>query len=101
MWMIQDLGGNFKDAIGESGNIIGKLQFPLSGSGKIEENQQVNAHINGYPYLEYSFLMGKVETISLLPNDQKYTATVNMSQELITKFNKKLTFRVNYLELLK
>lgn len=83
----------FSIVIGESGNIIGKLQFPLSGSGKVEENQQVNVHINGYPYLEYGFLIGKIETISLLPNGQKYTATVNIPQELITSFNKKLTFR--------
>ena len=39
---------------------IAKIKIPLEGAGKVQSGQRVNIRLDGYPYLEYGFLTGKV-----------------------------------------
>lgn len=78
---------------GDSGMIIGRMQFPVEGSGKVKVGQRVNIQLNGYPYMEYGFLTGKMEVISLLSNENNYTAIISIPQNLTTSYNKRITFK--------
>lgn len=76
---------------GES-NIIGRMNLPVSGSGKVAVGQKVNIRFDNYPYMEYGFVKGTVKNISLVPSNDVYTVEVEMPQDLKTSYNVKLKF---------
>lgn len=77
----------------DTGAIIGKIKLPDSGSGKVRPGQRVNISVTGYPYMEFGFLTGQVQTVSLLADEAgTYTVTVSLPQELNTSYGKKLDF---------
>ncbi len=78
----------------EPGKIIGKIKLPVGGSGKVMPGQRVNISIAGYPYMEFGFLTGKVEAVSLLADDESaYTVTVSLPQNLYTSYGKRPEFK--------
>lgn len=77
----------------DTGAIIGKIKLPDSGSGKVKTGQRVNISVTGYPYMEFGFLTGQVQTVSLLADEAgTYTVTVSLPQELNTSYGKTLDF---------
>lgn len=76
-----------------AGAIIGKMKLPISNSGKVKLDQRVNIRLTGYPYMEFGFLTGQVSSISLLPNEENYTATVTLPDTLQTSYNHILEFK--------
>lgn len=76
------------------GDIIGKIKLPVSGSGKVCPGQRVNISVTGYPYMEFGFLTGEVLSVSLLASeDNMYTVTVGLPQNLCTSYGKQLDFK--------
>lgn len=76
-----------------TGAIIGKIKLPDSGSGKVRPGQRVNISVTGYPYMEFGFLTGQVQAVSLLADEAgTYTVTVSLPQELNTSYGKTLDF---------
>lgn len=76
-----------------TGAIIGKIKLPDSGSGKVKPGQRVNISVTGYPYMEFGFLTGQVQMVSLLADEAgTYTVTVSLPQELNTSYGKTLDF---------
>lgn len=77
----------------EPGHIIGKINLPAGGSGKVVPGQRVNIRVTGYPYMEFGFLTGEVVTVSLLADEEStYTVTVSLPQNLCTSYGKQLEF---------
>lgn len=76
--------------------VIGKLQIPSEGFGKVKVGQTVLVKLNGYPYMEYGVLKGQVESISKSPdidlttNGISYAADVKLPDKLETTYRKKL-----------
>lgn len=76
---------------GES-KIIGRMNLPVSGSGKVAAGQKVNIRFDNYPYMEYGFVKGTVKNISLVPSNDVYTVEVEMPQDLKSNYNINLMF---------
>lgn len=77
----------------DMGAIIGKIKLPTGGSGKVKPGQRVNISVTGYPYMEFGFLTGTVQSISLLADEENmYTVTVSLPQDLRTSYGKSLHF---------
>ena len=76
----------------ESSKIIGKLQLPIVGSGKVKTGQLVNIKFNSFPYMEYGTVQGKIESIALVPQEEFYLVTVEVPQNLVTNYGKELPF---------
>lgn len=82
------------------GEMIGKCILPINGAGKVEVGQNVNIKLDGYPYMEYGMLLGKVKNVSLIPIDvvtpggsQRFiTAEVSLGKGLVTTYRKELPF---------
>jgi HlyD family secretion protein len=74
------------------GAIIGRIQSPASGSGKIKPGQRVNIKVQGYPYMEYGTLQGRVRAVSLISNENMYFIEVELPQGLRTGTGKTLDF---------
>lgn len=55
-------------------SVVGHMSVPSAGFGKIECGQTVNVRLNGFPYMEYGVLKGKVVAISQVPELLQTTA---------------------------
>jgi multidrug resistance efflux pump len=75
------------------GKIIGKINLPVQGAGKVAINQQVNIKIDNFPYLEYGMVRGIVRNISLVPDNQGYTVEVDLPDGLTTYYKKEIPFK--------
>lgn len=75
----------------EAMQVIGRASIPSSGFGKVETGQTVNVKLNGYPYMEFGVLKGKIKSISAVPDGQNgYIAEVTFPSGLITTYQKEL-----------
>lgn len=72
------------------GEIIGKVELPIRGSGKVKTGQKVNAKFDNYPYMEYGMVYGKVKNISLVPDDNFYMVEVEFPGGLVTNYSRNL-----------
>lgn len=73
---------------------IGKIKAPAANSGKIKKGQKVQIKLLNYPSDEFGELNGKVESISLLPDEEgNYLIDVSLPQDLITTYEKEIVFK--------
>ena len=77
----------------EKQTLIAKLILPSQNSGKVKAGQMVNIKLDDYPYTEYGILTGKVNNISLVPNNNSYAIDVELPNGLSTSYNKTLTYK--------
>jgi multidrug resistance efflux pump len=79
-----------------SDKIVGRVQLPVSGSGKVQQGQKVMMKLDGYPYQEFGAIAGKVVSKSLVPKDNQYSilVEVNSSKQnyLQTTYKKEILF---------
>lgn len=79
-------------------HMIGELLVPAVGAGKIRVGQDVNIKLADYPYDEYGYIRGQVESMSTLTHNMKtsegsnkaYLVTVSFPNGLTTNFEKQL-----------
>lgn len=72
------------------GRVVAKIKIPATGYGKVKTGQRVNIKMDSYPYLEYGFLTGTVKSISSMPDEGLYTATINIDKNTVTSYGKKI-----------
>jgi len=76
--------------------IIGRVEIPLTGSGKVESGQRVKIKLDNYPHLEYGMIEGRIAVISLVPYNSPqgacYTAELELQKGLLTNYGTELPF---------
>ena len=72
--------------------IIGTIQVPSSGFGKIEIGQDVNIKLSGFPFMEYGMLRAKVKSMALVPEEQSYVVAVELNTGMRSSYSEKLKF---------
>ncbi|MFP4025548.1 MAG: HlyD family secretion protein [Thiohalospira sp.] len=77
----------------DEGEIIGKVQLNFQGAGKVKVGQQANIQFANYPYMEYGMVKGVVKSISLAPDNNFYTAEIELPHGLTTFYGMKLDFK--------
>lgn len=78
----------------EEAQLIAKLKTPIQNSGRIKLGQRVNIKLSNYPYQEFGVLRGKVDNISLTPDENGlYSIDVWLPKHLVTSYNKEIQFR--------
>jgi HlyD family secretion protein len=73
--------------------VIGKLSMPIQNSGKVKVGQRVNIYLKNFPYQEFGTLPGRVTSISLVPQDNRYTIGIMLPRGLTTDYQRKLDFK--------
>ncbi|MBC8147459.1 MAG: HlyD family efflux transporter periplasmic adaptor subunit [Bacteroidetes bacterium] len=77
-------------------NIIGKVEIPVEGAGKVKLGQSVNIKFDNYPYIEFGLLRGTIKTISLIPSVTErgaiYMAEIEISDTMISNYGIQLKF---------
>jgi len=77
----------------DEGEIIGKVQLTFQGAGKVKPGQQANIQFANYPYMEFGMVKGTVQSISLAPNNNFYTAEIDLPNGLTTFYGIELDFK--------
>jgi len=73
---------------------IARLKTNIKNSGKIKIGQRVHIKLENYSYIEYGILVGTVNNISLIPDENNfYLIEVTLDNELVTTYNKRLDFK--------
>lgn len=77
-------------------NIIGIVQIEAQGVGKVKPQQPVQIKLHNFPYMEFGLIKGSIKNISLVPTITEqgaiYTAQVDMPDNLISNYGKKIAF---------
>ncbi|TRX51728.1 HlyD family efflux transporter periplasmic adaptor subunit [Fulvivirga sp. M361] len=76
-----------------SGSFVGRVELPVSGSGKIKPDQKVTIRLDNYPYHEYGTLYGTVKNVSLVPSQGHYLVSVELPARLITSYDRAIPFK--------
>ncbi len=75
-----------------SGQLVGKAQLPIAGSGKVKPGQRVNVRFLNFPDTEYGIVRGAVSNMSVVPSGESYTLEVSFPDGLMTTYGKELPF---------
>lgn len=78
--------------------VIGRMQVPTAGFGKVKVGQPVNVKLNGYPYMEFGVLKGRIRSLSAVPEQVQaqngqtavYIAEVVFPDGMRTSYKKEL-----------
>jgi multidrug resistance efflux pump len=74
-------------------NIVGIVELPLEGSGKVLEGQRVLIKFYAYPYQRFGAIEGTIAQKSLLPrNDKTLSVRVNLPNGLTTTYGNVIKF---------
>lgn len=73
--------------------LVGRMSVPSVNSGKIIPGQKVLIKLDNYRFQEYGIVEGKVQNISLSPDDKgNYYVDIILPKGLKTSYNRNLTF---------
>lgn len=73
--------------------LVGRMSVPATNSGKIKAGEKVLIKLDNYRFQEYGIVEGKVQNISLVPdNEGNYYVDVVLPKGLKTSYNKTLIF---------
>jgi HlyD family secretion protein len=75
-----------------SGQLVGRAQLPIAGSGKVKQRQPVNVRFLNFPDTEYGMVRGVVNNISVVPSGDSYTLEINFPNGLMTTYGNELPF---------
>ena len=79
--------------------VIGRMQVPTAGFGKVKVGQMVNVKLSGYPYMEFGVLKGQIRSLSAVPEQVQsqtgttafYIAEVVFPDGMKTSYKKELS----------
>lgn len=73
--------------------LYSKAMVPVSGSGKLAVNQQVNIKFDNFLFTEYGMVKGRVKSISQVPINGNYSVIITLPKGLMTTYGKQLPFK--------
>jgi len=76
--------------------IIGQVNLPENGSGKVKVGQSVIIKLNNYPFNEYGSIKGKVKRISLVTNQQTLSDNQNKVNSYLVDIDLPSGLKTNY-----
>lgn len=82
--------------IPDNNQIIGQVNLPEKGSGKVKIGQAVIVKLNNYPYNEYGSIKGKVTRVSLVTNQQTLSDNQNKINSYLVDIDLPFGLKTNY-----
>ena len=73
--------------------VVGRMSIPSTNSGKVAVGEKVLIKLDNYRYQEFGIVEGRVQNISLTPDEKGYYyVDVILPKGLNTSYHKKLPF---------
>lgn len=72
----------------DSMQVIGKMFIPSIGFAKVKIGQQVNIKLNGFPYMEFGMLKGRISALASVPEKEGYAAEVIFPDGMVSSYKK-------------
>ncbi len=73
--------------------LVGRMSIPSINSGKVAKGEKVLIKLDNYRYQEFGIVEGRVQNISLTPDDKgEYYVDIILPHGLKTSYKKNLTF---------
>ncbi len=85
-------GESYFAIVQDDNELIGWVDVPSTGYGKIEIGQKVNVRLDNYPFHEYGMLEGEVIKLGQIPEKRFYRVAVAFPSGLKTSYNYQLDF---------
>lgn len=80
----------------DQGDFVGKIELSAVGAGKVKEGNRVIIRFDNYPFMEFGTIGGNISSISLVPNNEYYSAEIALdSNILVSNYNITLDFQQN------
>lgn len=76
-----------------SGDILGKIELPGAGTGKVEVGQRVQIKFDSYPFREFGMVAGEVTGISLVMRENIESISVRLPEGLRSSYDKLIVFK--------
>ncbi|UWY26422.1 HlyD family secretion protein [Flavobacterium sp. TR2] len=80
----------------DNNELIGQVNLPENGAGKVKIGQGVIIKLNNYPYNEYGSIKGKVKRISLVTNQQALSDNQNKINSYLVDVTLPFGLKTNY-----
>ncbi len=80
----------------DNNKLIGQVNLPENGAGKVKVGQAVIIKLNNYPYNEYGSIKGKVKRISLVTNQQTLSDNQNKINSYLVDVILPFGLKTNY-----
>ncbi len=74
----------------EMGNLHARTIVPFRRAGKVRPGQRVNIKLEGYPYMEFGMVEGRVHSVSGGPVDEGFPAVILLTRGAVTSFGHEL-----------
>jgi len=85
-------GNELFAVIPDNQNYVAQLEIAKTGFGKVKLGQKVMLKFDNYPHYEYGQVQGEVQSISLIPNEDKYLVKVILKEGLTTNYKKTIHY---------
>ncbi len=72
------------------GRIQARMTIPFEGAGKVRTGQRVNIKLDGYPYMEFGMVEGKLELIASGYGEKGYPAVASLPNGAVTSYGVQL-----------
>ncbi len=70
----------------DMGDLHTRIILPFSGAGKVIPGQRVNIKLDGYPYMEFGMIEGRVHSLSGAPVENGFPAVISLTNGAVTSF---------------
>ena len=72
--------------------IIIKAEVPVSGLGKVKPGMEANIKLDGFPYMEYGSVRGRISAVSAVPVDGAYIADIELVDGMRSSYGEELGY---------
>lgn len=77
---------------GDTGQILARGYLPVRNSGRVEAGMRVNMFLDAYPQQQFGALPGRLQRMSLLPEQERYFIEISLPQGMQTTYGQELPF---------
>ena len=77
---------------GDTARILARGYLPVRNSGRVEAGMRVNMFLDAYPQQQFGALPGRLQRMSLLPEQERYFIEISLPQGMQTTYGQELPF---------
>lgn len=77
---------------GDTARILARGYLPVRHSGRVEAGMRVNMFLDAYPQQQFGALPGRLQRMSLLPEQERYFIEISLPQGMQTTYGQELPF---------